>query len=229
MTQTHPVSVIIPAYNAEAFLEETLQSIHQQTVQPAEIIVIDDGSTDRTAEIVQQFPHDIRYVYQNNQGQEAAAEHGIRLATSDYVAFLDADDLWVPDKLEKQLKLLEEHPGTQIILGHLQRFWVDAEGKKHFLEPEFAMSFISALIHKPLFDRERIAVEALKRSYDIDWFLRAREQNIATHIHRNTVAFYRRHGNQMTSQATDEDNKAELLRLLRRSIDRRRQNNQDQS
>lgn len=97
------VSVVIPCYNAGPFLKETLESALHQTAPPAEIIVVDDGSTDGSAEVAESFGPPVRVIRQPNSGESVARNKGIETATSDWIAFLDADDLWKPDKLEKQL------------------------------------------------------------------------------------------------------------------------------
>lgn len=104
------VSVVVPAYNAERWIGETLESILGQTLPPAEVIVIDDGSVDGTAGVVRGFGTRVQYTRQENAGASAARNHGIALARGEYIAFLDADDLWLPEKLEKQLTLLERKP-----------------------------------------------------------------------------------------------------------------------
>jgi glycosyltransferase involved in cell wall biosynthesis len=105
------ISVVIPAHNAEKYLEETLASVHTQTFSDYEIIVVDDGSTDRTAEIASD--HDrVVLLAQTNRGEAGARNTGIRAARGKYVAFLDADDIWLPSKLEKQAARLLAHPST---------------------------------------------------------------------------------------------------------------------
>src|SRR6476646_2026610 len=104
------ISIIIPAFNAQATIEETIASVQNQTFSDFEIIVIDDGSTDDTLRIVQQIsdPH-LRIFSYSNGGTSVARNNGISQATGDYIAFLDADDLWTPDKLERQLQALKTH------------------------------------------------------------------------------------------------------------------------
>jgi len=103
------VSVIIPAYNAEKFLEEAINSVLNQTYPNMEIIVIDDGSTDNTKSKVLSFKN-IRYIYQKHSGIAEARNRGIENAEGEYIAFLDADDLWMPHKTEIQLNFLLKNP-----------------------------------------------------------------------------------------------------------------------
>ncbi len=104
------VSVVVTAYNAERWIEETIRSVLAQTWRDLELVVVDDGSTDATAQIVKRYGAPVRYLHQENQGQPAARNAGIRAARGRYVAFLDADDLWLPTKLERQMSLFEDDP-----------------------------------------------------------------------------------------------------------------------
>ena len=103
MTTNVLLSVIMPVYNGAEFLAEAVASIVAQAYQPLEIIVVDDGSTDETATIVQSLGGEIRYLYQFNQGPAAARNAGLALAQGDLIAFLDVDDLWPADKLAQQM------------------------------------------------------------------------------------------------------------------------------
>jgi glycosyltransferase involved in cell wall biosynthesis len=105
------VSVLIPCFNAEKFIGETLESVLSQTLPATEIIVVDDGSTDRSQDVVRSLMRpNIRLVEQANRGQTAALNKCLECATGDYVQYLDADDLLEPDKIERQLARLVDHP-----------------------------------------------------------------------------------------------------------------------
>lgn len=104
------VSVVVPAYNAERTIGATLESALHQTHRETEIIVVDDGSTDGTAGVVAAFGERIRYLRQPNAGAAAARNTGIAAARGEFVALLDADDLWLPQKLEQQLAYFDAHP-----------------------------------------------------------------------------------------------------------------------
>lgn len=109
------ISVVIPLYNKEHYIADTLKSVLKQTCSDFEVIVIDDGSTDHSAEIVATF-HDerIHYIFQENQGVAAARNRGIREATGEFIAFLDADDCWFPDYLEKMTQLAAAYPHQHV-------------------------------------------------------------------------------------------------------------------
>ncbi len=103
------VSVIIPAYDSEKFISETIMSVLNQTYKDYELIIVDDGSTDNTAAIVKRYVslhNNIRYIYQPHHGQSEAKNIGIRESKGEFIAFLDHDDIWLPNKLEKQIKAL---------------------------------------------------------------------------------------------------------------------------
>jgi glycosyltransferase involved in cell wall biosynthesis len=122
------VSVIIPTYNRADYVLEAIESVLAQTYSDYEIIVVDDGSTDETAAVLRPLAEKgvIRCVYQPNQGESAARNHGIRLARGDYIAFLDSDDLFLPTKLEKQVAFLDAHPDVAFVHSCYSKF--DDEG-----------------------------------------------------------------------------------------------------
>ena len=99
------VSVVIPAYNSEAFIAEAIESVFAQTVAADEIIVVDDGSTARTADVLQRFGSRVRLIRQANKGPSAARNRGAAAARGTWLAFIDADDTWLPTKLQRQLEI----------------------------------------------------------------------------------------------------------------------------
>ncbi len=119
------VSVVIPAYNAARFLPQAIAGLRAQTRPVDEILIVDDGSKDDTAQVVAGLGEGITYIRQDNAGVSAARNKGIAEATGDLVAFLDADDFWLPEKLEKQLAVFRRHPGVGLVAS--DRCDVDAE------------------------------------------------------------------------------------------------------
>jgi glycosyltransferase involved in cell wall biosynthesis len=109
------VSVVIPTYNSAAYLPAAVDSALNQTVPPSEVVVVDDGSTDETAEVLKPYRARVRYILQENKGPAAARNRGIEAANGDLVAFLDADDLWFPRKLEVQLEELTRNPALGLV------------------------------------------------------------------------------------------------------------------
>lgn len=123
------VSVIIPSYNHERFIEECLQSVLDQTFQDFEIIITDDASTDRTVELIETFddPRIKLIKHGNNKGASVAANNCINHSSGKYIAMLSSDDAWYPEKLEDQVKFLEQHPEIGAVFGKVD--WVDETGQ----------------------------------------------------------------------------------------------------
>jgi len=109
MIEHNTVSVIVPAYNVEACLKQCVDSVLSQSLKASEVIVVNDGSTDRTAEMARSYGDQIVYIEQDNQGQGAARNAGLRIAKGEFIAFLDADDYWLPDFLKETMAFLSEH------------------------------------------------------------------------------------------------------------------------
>lgn len=116
------VSVIIPAYNAASTICRAVDSVLRQTFRDFEVIVVDDGSTDDTRTRLERYGDRVRYLFQRNQERSAARNNGIRHAIGDLLAFLDADDCWTPEKLEKQVALLDAHPGLGLVFAWAAAF-----------------------------------------------------------------------------------------------------------
>lgn len=128
------VSVIIPAHNREAFIGTAIRSVLDQTAADlCDIIVIDDGSIDETTAVVRSFGSRVRYIHQENAGAPTARNRGILAQSNEFVAFLDSDDAWLPDKLERQLAVLHEHPEVVLVCGDFQRRHPD--GRCELVEP----------------------------------------------------------------------------------------------
>ena len=123
------VSVIIPTYNRSRFLGEALDSALNQTYKEQEIIVVDDGSTDGTSQLMREYEPRIRYIYQERSERSSARNRGVSESCGEYIAFLDSDDLWLPEKIERQVKILNENEGIGVVYTGVQ--FIDEAGRAY--------------------------------------------------------------------------------------------------
>jgi glycosyltransferase involved in cell wall biosynthesis len=226
------LSVIIPVFNGERFLREAVESVREavhvldQKYSDTEIIIVDDGSTDGTANVARSLPETVHYLYQTNQGPAAARNRGIEHAQGSLIAFADADDLWPTDKLDLQLPYLISDPKIDIVLGRIQQVRLaetvsDQTRAEEFAEPAFSVNLGGAVVRKSVFERVGLFDETMRYSEDVDWFMRAREAGAAIVTIDAVTLFYRQHEQNMTrGKSTSELN---VLKALKRSLDRRRE------
>lgn len=224
------VSIVIPVYNCERYLAEAIGSVLAQTYQPIEIIVIDDGSTDKSAQVAKRFSPPVQYCYQPNSGLGAARNCGIRLAKGDYFAFLDADDIWTRDKLSIQMAVFKDTPGVDFVFGHVQQFIstdLDETQKNKIYCPDDKMPGYVAgamliksesLIHAGLFETHWHIGEF------VHWYIRAKEQGMKSFMVPEIVLKRRLHTNNMGLR--DRDSRTDYVRILKASLDRRRASGQ---
>ena len=222
------VSVIIPVYNGEAFVSEAIESIRRQSHKPLEIIVVDDGSTDNTARVIASFDTCVRHLFQQNSGPPAARNRGLKAANGDFIAFLDADDLWPETKLACQLARLADEPSVEIIVGRKRIVQssdvIDGRPKlESSSEPVISLDVGAALFRKSVFEKVGLFDERLKYQDDWDWFMRARELGVSMVMSREVVLFYRRHEHNLTNRR--ELNDRYMMRMFKQSLDRRRRHN----
>lgn len=154
------VSIIIPAYNAENYLKRSLESALNQTYPNVEVIVVDDGSTDRTAEAVMAFNDSrIVYAYQTNQGQGAARNHGIRISKGNYITFLDADDAYLASKVEEEVRFFEAHPEYDAVYCNALHFFSGKPHKLYKLKGKFPTGNIFMhLLHTSLINPNTLMI-----------------------------------------------------------------------
>lgn len=230
------ISVIVPVYNGESFLAETIQSIIEQDCHPLEIILVDDGSTDKTAEVADQFKDVIHYVYQPNSGPATARNRGIKMAIGNVIAFLDADDCWPVNALKKQLDYLVANPDVEIVHGYLQNMYLstDTEKKtlvKKFGKPRVSFNVGSAVYRKSVFDKIGLFDETLHHSEDVELLVRVKENGISWVILEHVTLFYRRHKQSMTSVHNENTlsnmHALSWVRILKKNLDKRRQKSND--
>ena len=141
------ISVVIPAYNAARFLRSTLESVLAQSYPVSECIVVDDGSVDSTADIVAEFEARVTLVSQTNQGVAAARNRGVLEATSELIAFCDADDVWRSDKLTLQVQALAEDPDAAAVFCGVVNVDAELEPLDEPPTPDFPLLDLASLIH----------------------------------------------------------------------------------
>jgi glycosyltransferase involved in cell wall biosynthesis len=215
------VSVIVPAFQAEAFIGEALESALAQDCAGVEVIVVDDGSTDGTAALASSYP--VRLARQSNSGPAAARNAGLGLARGEFMTILDADDVWPSDRLTRQVDHLRAHPELGIVLGLTEIFLTPGQERPahwpvaHAGRPIPAVAG-SMLARASVFERVGGFDEQLRQCEDIDWLARVKDAGIQAGSIDHVVLRYRIHATN-TSRHTGA-NKATLLRVLRDSVRR---------
>lgn len=236
------VSVIIPSYNRTRYIGAALDSLAYQTFTDLEAIVVDDGSTDDTEKTVYRIAEShpglkLRYITQKHSGISAARNRGISEASGEWIAFLDADDLWVPEKLERQMMYLEKHPACRIIFTRYMNFYDGEIGsspnerEQQLMDEQENCYLASAAVHKSLFDSCGMFDEKLIRWEDSEWVTRIRLLGIDIGHHIEEALYLRRiHGKNISLQSLENGQEclsimlAAAIRNVRRI---RKENNQN--
>lgn len=227
MKSTVPVDVVIPLYNTERYIQESVRSVLSQTAPPHRLVVVDDGSTDHSAARVEEViaayngPTRIELLRTANGGLSAARNKGIARCTSDYVAFLDADDVWMPIKLARQMELFAQSEVKDLVLVHTDYHLIDTEGNAYAGEPvihpslDFRGDVFLRLLKVNLVSGSGSAVlarraaieqvggfdENLKAAEDWDMWLRLSRLGGIDHVPADLVAI-RRHASGMQADAS---------------------------
>ena len=225
------ISVVIPVFNGERFLAEAIESLRQQTLPADEVIAVDDGSTDGSAALLANYP-EIRVVHQANAGCAVARNRGVALAAHEIIAFLDQDDVWLPERLAKGAACLAGDVGLAFIVCATENFltpgmnrapdWLDPimlDVPQHGFGTCALMVRRETLVSVGPFDPSKVPID------DSDWFVRALDAN-ARYLHLNEVLVRRRiHQNNLTGtlRGTAAHGNA-MAQILHASLKRRRSN-----
>ncbi len=221
------VTCVLPVHNGERFLEEALGSVLDQEVEGLQVVVVDDGSTDGTPEVLAAFGDRIRVIRQDNAGVAAARNRGLEAVDTEFVAFQDADDLWMPGKLRRQLHAFGRDPELEMAVGLVQNFWMDElaheeaayRGSRFAAEaPGYLLQCI--LVRRTVFDRIGRFEASLRVGEDNDWFLRARDAGVREHRIEEVLVRRRLHTGNLTR--SDLASREAILRNMKASLDRRR-------
>ncbi|HSE18858.1 MAG TPA: glycosyltransferase family A protein [Pyrinomonadaceae bacterium] len=226
MTEQPPlVSVIIPVYNGARYLRAALESVFAQTYRSFEVIVVDDGSADDSGVIAQSFPF-VRYIHQENQGVAAARNNGIAAARGEFFAFLDQDDLWIPEKLRLQIGHLLSHTELGYTLTH-QQFFLDAGAtlpawfRKELLASVHTGWVLGTLVvRRTAFEQVGNFATGYSAANDSDWFFRAKAAGIPMAVVPELLLLKRIHG--ANDSGRSKEILSELLKVVKTSLDRQR-------
>lgn len=219
------ISIIMPCFNGEKYIESAINSILAQNYAPIEFIIIDDGSTDNSKAVIQSFGDKIQYYYQANGGPSKARNLGLSVARGEYIGFLDADDMMNENMLEKCIGIFEEYPDTEVVWTKYQLVY-EAGAPKYGIkigeDNTIHTTYLgSALYKKEVFDKIGLLDEQMRFGEDTDWWLRAREAKINIQKIEFIGIIHRRHHDNLTNTPGGIGVNS-MMNLLRNSIKRKR-------
>jgi len=232
------VSIVVPVYNGERYLAAALESIHAQEYRTFEIVIMDDGSTDRSAEIVKAFAQvcaqvcaqtcdAVRYMYQRNQGVASAWNAGVAAANGELIAFLAQDDLWTPTKLGTQVEYMVSHPHIQYTVAKARYFLepgcsIPSGLKEELLDRDHVARIVETMVaRRSVFDMIGGFNTDLATSQDVEWFARAKDLDVPMAVIPKVLLHRRIHDHNLTYRVQPSINK-NLLRIMRQSVERQR-------
>jgi glycosyltransferase involved in cell wall biosynthesis len=218
---------MIGVYNAERYLGEAIDSVLTQSYRPLELIVVDDGSDDASADVARGYGEAVTYARQENAGNGSARNHAVRLASGELFAFLDADDRFVPGKLERQYAALQADTGLDMVFGHVREFVSPeltdsqrASVRPPAPEPLPWTAPNLMLIRRESFARVGPFSEDVKVGVTVDWYARAMEAGLRSAMLPEVLLERRLH---LTNNGLRErDSRQQYLHVLKASLDRRR-------
>jgi glycosyltransferase involved in cell wall biosynthesis len=222
------ISVVIPVFNCQRYLGEAIESVLAQTLPPLEIIVVDDGSTDGSAEVANSFGARVRYEKRIHAGIAATRNHGISIAHGGWLAFLDADDLWLREKLAAQFAELEKYPSPEMIFCGVEQFFSpdldEAERGKMAMtvKKSGAPHCGTMLVRREIFQRVGFFNANLPTLEFIDWFARARDAGVKMVTVAQPLMRRRWHFSN-TTRCGKAAGYSQLPGILKQALDRRRQ------
>ena len=232
MTTPSLISCIVPVFNGERYLKEALDSIRAQTYRPLEIIVADDGSTDATAAIAAGSGAEVRYLFQPNAGPSSTRNLGLGAARGEFVAFLDHDDLWHPEKLARQMARFQARPDLDVCVTHVRNVWSPelgeeaARSREHHRLAQALPGYVTStlLVRRTLFEEVGKFSPTLQHADDTEWFLRVAEHRAVMELLPDVLAYRRLHRENL-SRRLAAASRDEYLRIVRATLDRRRRQN----
>ncbi len=219
------VSAVLPVFNGERFVAAAIDSILAQNYAPIEIIIVDDGSTDGSVDVVARFP-EARLIKQKNSGAAAARNTGVRESRGDFIAFLDHDDCWEPEKTRLQVEHLEKHPDVGFVLGAQKIFLEPGTDPPSWLtdarmnEKSVCAGTGTMMARRELFSKVGPFDSAYINGEDTDWFVRAIEAGFNFDFVEDAVILRRFHGENATYNTAEM--RRSLLKIMHASVRRKR-------
>ena len=222
------ISCVVPVFNAGRFLREALASITNQSYAPIEIVVADGGSDDDSLDIARSYGDGVRIVAERGLAPAATRNLGAHAARGEFLAFLDADDLWHRDKLERQMRCFRDDPGLDLCVTHVQMFWDAAvadegrrlQGHARATEPVPGFSTITLLARRTAFERVGPFNPELWHADAVDWFIRAEMAGLRRCLLPDVLTHHRMHKSNLT-QRRNRHCRDEFLRVVKAWADRR--------
>ena len=223
------VSVVLPVFNAARHLPDLLRALAAQRPEPPrEIILVDSMSTDGTAAVAAGYEGQVRYLRQPTAGPAATRNLGLGAAQGEFVAFLDADDLWHPEKLARQMARFQARPDLDLCVTHVRHFWISelsqeaARYRDHPRSRVMPGYYTSTLLAaRSLFDIVGEFNSALWHSDATDWFLRAAERRAVMELLPDVLTYHRLHHTNLSRRLAGAS-RDEYVQLLKATLDRRR-------
>jgi glycosyltransferase involved in cell wall biosynthesis len=234
MSKSRLVSAVVPVFNGERYIGAALDSIFSQTYQMIEVFVVDDGSTDNTLSVLKSYHGKIQLIRQENSGPAAARNRGVEACNGEYIAFLDADDLWEREKVESQVREMLENPELEAVLGMVREFSLsDSSAHSKANEPVRTGSLPGFLPSTLLIRRESFQrIGPFDSSYPvgefIEWFSRAKTAGLRWKMLESVVLNRRVHESNL-GILKRPDYRQNYLKLLKEHLSRIREKNGKQS
>lgn len=231
--ESNLVTCIVPVFNTESFVGEAIESVLEQTYAAVELIVVDDGSTDRTADVVRSYGATLTYVRRPHQGAAAAKNDGLGAAQGEFIAFLDADDLWHPDKLTRQMAGLAQPSDVDLSFTQYQNFWTPDLGEEErryeggpLSHPVSGWSMSTLLARRGVFEHFGLFEgDVAEKHQSLLWALRAAERGAIVDVTPEVLMYRRLHPGNLSRGWRIDDEFFELVKAWRDY--RRQQSNID--
>ena len=209
----------MPARDAARYIGEAIESLLGQTEPPAELIVVDDGSTDATPEIARAYGHPVRVVSQGPLGPAAALNRGVEEATGELIAFCDADDICTPDRLERQVAAMLQHPECGIVSGFVQQFAspdvleMTRDSRIDTTPTEAALNGL-LMVRSEVFRSVGLFDESYATAVGVDWMGRVRSMGVQVHTVESVLLLRRVHDDNLGVREREQKLR-DLTRVLR--------------